>query len=131
MIIPVGSSADVERARWEAHKLAQAHGFDAQASAAIVLATSELATNLVRYAHSGDIELTAVKLEAGWVIDVQSSDLGPGIADVEQAMADGFSTGGGLGGGLPGVKRLMDEFTITSGPSGTRVAARKWSTTRR
>ena len=131
MIVPVGSPADVERARWEAHKLAQEHGFDLEASAAIVLATSELATNLLRYAVSGEIELTAVQLEPGWAIEVQSSDLGPGIANVEQAMADGFSTGGGLGSGLPGVKRLMDEFTITSGPSGTRVVARKWLTTRR
>jgi len=59
-------------------------------------------------------------------IEVISEDKGPGIPNIELAMQDGFSTCGGLGGGLPGVKRLMDEFEITSNEAGTRIVARKW-----
>ena len=129
--IPVGSDADVERARWEAGNLARTHGFARSDVSAVALAVSELARNLVRYARAGEITLDVVEnASANEAIEIESTDAGPGIADVAQALEDGFSTGGGLGGGLGGVRRLMDDFSITSGPSGTRIVTRKWSTTR-
>ena len=96
----------------------------------VALAVSELATNLVRYAQEGTIVLSSVAGSAGTGIQVESWDVGPGIADLEQALEDGFSTGGGLGSGLPAVRRLMDEFTIATGPSGTRIVVRTWATNR-
>jgi serine/threonine-protein kinase RsbT len=89
------------------------------------LATLELASNLVRYAEAG--RMTIDEDAAGLVL--VSTDAGPGIADVAQAMTDGFSTGGGLGFGLPAVRRLMDAFTIASDPAGTRIRACKWRRT--
>ncbi len=101
-------------------------GFGAADTGAIVLAVSELATNLLRYAKNGEIVLVPLERVDSVGIQIESRDVGPGIADVNRAMEDGFSTGQGLGGGLPGVRRLMDEFTITSGSTGTTIQARKW-----
>jgi serine/threonine-protein kinase RsbT len=93
---------------------------------AIVLAVSELATNLVRYAPGGEVVVATCARDLGRGIAVSSCDGGPGIADVEQALRDGFSSGSGLGSGLPAVRRLMDDFTLTTSPAGTRIEARKW-----
>jgi serine/threonine-protein kinase RsbT len=129
--IPVGSDPDVERARREAGNLARTLGFARRDVDVVALATSELARNLVRYARGGEITLDVVGSgSATEAIEIESIDDGPGIADVAQALEDGFSTGGGLGGGLGGVRRLMDDFSITTGPSGTRIVTRKWSTAR-
>jgi serine/threonine-protein kinase RsbT len=131
--LSVAAPADAARARRAARALALRLGFGAPAAEEVALAVSELATNLVRYARGGEIVLAAAAAEpAGRAgreasgVHVESLDRGPGIADLARAMEDGFSTGGGLGGGLPAVRRLMDEFAITSGPAGTRVVARKW-----
>ena len=71
--------------------------------------------------------MIAIKQDGGAGIELIAEDEGPGIPDLEQAMQDGFSTNRGLGGGLPGVKRLMDEFHITSEMgTGTRIITRKW-----
>jgi serine/threonine-protein kinase RsbT len=90
---------------------------------------SELASNLFFHARGGrTITLIGVRRNGAVGIEVIAQDEGPGIDDVEAAMLDGFTTNGGLGGGLPGVERLMDEFEIESAPgTGTRVVARKWS----
>jgi serine/threonine-protein kinase RsbT len=117
---------DVERARRTARSLARRLGFAAADCEAIALATSELATNLLRYAPGGAVRLSTVDGVGGRGVRVESRDSGPGIADPERAMADGFSTGGGLGHGLPAVRRLMDTFHMTSGPEGTTVIAGKW-----
>ena len=101
-------------------------GFDRHDAEAILLAVSELATNLVRYAPGGELVVSIVSEANGVGILIQSSDPGPGIADVELALRDGYSTSGGLGSGLPGVRRLMDDFTIVTSPSGTSIEARKW-----
>ena len=93
---------------------------------AVALASQELATNLLRYAIGGRLVLSVVASHGLAGIEVESQDDGPGIPDIMQAMADGYSTGGGLGSGLPGVRRLMDEFSIRSGPEGTNVVTRKW-----
>ena len=126
----VGSRADAERARREARALAVEARFGVEDTEALALAVSELATNLVRYARGGELTLSLVNGDAGTGIEVESRDAGPGIPDVALAMRDGFSTGGGLGSGLPGARRLMDEFEISSAAGGTRIVARKWPTGR-
>jgi serine/threonine-protein kinase RsbT len=103
-------------------------GLDRTEVESVALATTELATNLLKYARHGNITLIPLKPISGAAgIEVVSGDEGPGIPDVAAAMQNGHSTGGGLGGGLPGVNRLMDEMEITTGPSGTRIVARKWA----
>jgi serine/threonine-protein kinase RsbT len=120
--IEVREDADVERASRGARTLAHALGFDRADAEAVTLAVSELATNLMRYATSGSIEVQTV----ADCLEVHSRDSGPGIVDTDAALRDGFSTAGGLGGGLGGVRRLMDEFELSSSPGGTTVVCRKW-----
>lgn len=124
--LPVCAAADVERVRRAARSLATDQGFTPADTERVVLAVSELATNLRRYALDGEVVLSVLAGPGGAGLAVESHDLGPGIPDLARALEDGFTTGGGLGGGLPGVRRLMDEFEITSAPSGTHVLARKW-----
>lgn len=94
----------------------------------LATAVSELAHNLVRHAtRGGTITLTVLRRSDKIGIEVTAEDDGPGIPDVTLAMQDGFSSTDGLGSGLPGVKRLMDDFEITSTVgTGTRIVARKW-----
>jgi serine/threonine-protein kinase RsbT len=125
--LTVAGVSDAERARRAARDLLVALGFGTEATAEVVLAVSELAMNLVRYATGGRLLLTALATPTRTGIEVLSQDDGPGIPDVALAMEDGYSTGQGLGSGLPAVRRLMDEFEISSDPAGTRVMARKWS----
>lgn len=122
----IASRSDVEEARRETRAAMCALGFGSSEAEAVVLAVSELATNLVRYAHNGRITIDAVSMGLRFGVIVQSIDGGPGIADVHRALTDGFSTGDGLGSGLPAVRRLMDEFEIVSGPDGTHIRACKW-----
>lgn len=122
----VATLADADRARQEARALAGALGFNKADTEMVALATRELATNLVRYAAGGRLFLGVLDENGSLGIEIESCDTGPGIADLGLAMEDGYSTGGGLGSGLPGVRRLMDDFQISSGPSGTQVKARKW-----
>ncbi len=125
-VVSVSDRIDVDRARREARAAAAAVGFGRVDAERVALAASELATNLLRYAHDGAITIALVGGERGIGVSIESRDAGPGIADVEQALRDGFSTGGGLGSGLPGVRRLVDEFTIATGPEGTTIEARAW-----
>jgi serine/threonine-protein kinase RsbT len=124
--VRVASQLDVEQVRRVTRVLAAKAGFDRHQAEAIVLAISELATNLVRYAPGGELRVAIVSTQAGMGLAIQSQDAGPGIADVALALQDGFSTSGGLGGGLPAVRRLMDEFEISTSPSGTHIEAHKW-----
>ena len=117
---------DVERIRREARSLAARVGFNLVDAETVALAVSELAANLLRYAPGGELKVTTCSGETGEGIVIESRDSGPGIADVDLALQDGYSTGGGLGSGLPAVRRLMDDFAITTGPTGTRIEARKW-----
>jgi serine/threonine-protein kinase RsbT len=99
--------------------------FDATSAQMIATAVSELATNIVRYATVGEIRLRSLEPRAG--IEILATDRGPGIEDTELAMSENYSSQRSLGLGLPGVKRLMDEFEIESTPGvGTRVVGRKW-----
>jgi serine/threonine-protein kinase RsbT len=126
-IVPIESDSDIVVARQRGRAIGSELGFGAGDQAMIATAISELARNIVSYAVRG--EITVRKLDEGSRrgILVVSRDQGQGIRDIPQAMRDGYSTSGGLGLGLPGVKRLMDEFEIESEPGrGTRVTIRKW-----
>ncbi len=102
-------------------------GFDETPSQMIATAVSELVRNILKYAGTGEIRLRRVKGLGRRGIEIEAVDRGPGIADCEAAMHDHFSSGGTLGLGLPGVKRMMDEFSLESTPGeGTRVTTRKW-----
>ena len=128
VIIRVTEKHHVAQARQAARALAEAMGFERVATFSLATSVSELANNLFFHAaRGGAITLVALRREGEVGVEVIAEDDGPGIPDVEQAMQDGFSTTGGLGSGLSGVRRLMDEFEIASTVGvGTRVVARKW-----
>jgi serine/threonine-protein kinase RsbT len=125
--VRIESDVDIVTARQKGRELARTLGFSTTDLALIATAISELARNIVLYAPGGEIALKAAEGHNGVGIVVVAADAGPGIADVAQAVEDGYSTSGGLGLGLGGVRRLMDEFDIASGAGrGTRVVAKKW-----
>lgn len=125
--IPIGTGADIVTARLEGRRLASEAGFCGSDLTVIATAISELARNIVEYARGGEIILTVVEEANQKGFRVEARDQGPGIPNIELALQDGYSTGGGLGLGLPGTKRLMDDFWITSGNSkATIVVATKW-----
>ncbi len=124
--MPIRSRLDADQARREARRLAVSLGFDRGDAETVALAASELAMNLHRYAVKGEIVLRVVEDGARRGLEIESQDAGPGIADPELALRDGYTTGGGLGSGLPSVRRLTDDFELTTQPSGTRIVARKW-----
>jgi serine/threonine-protein kinase RsbT len=127
-ITAIASQVDIECVRRAARALVTEHQVDRTDAECVVIAVSELATNLLHYAFHGEIEMGVVYGPRGLGIRIESRDLGPGIADVSRALRDGYSSGKGLGSGLPGVMRLMDDFAIDSGPAGTRITACKWTT---
>jgi serine/threonine-protein kinase RsbT len=125
--VPINSDQDIVAARQKGRSLAAALGFSSGDATLIATAISELARNIITYAKSGEIRLTVINGSARQGIQLVARDQGPGIPDVLQALRDGFSTSGSLGLGLPGVKRLVDEFEIASEENrGTTVTARKW-----
>jgi serine/threonine-protein kinase RsbT len=125
--VAINSDQDIVTARQKGRALAMEAGFSTGDATLIATAISELARNIVSYARRGEITLKIVNASIRQGILIVASDNGPGIPDIRQAMRDGFSTSGSLGLGLPGVRRLMDEFEITSQPGkGTTVAVKKW-----
>lgn len=125
--LPIENELDVSRAVLHAGNFCAALGFDRSRSQMVSTAVSELARNIVKYATRGEVILCSVVRGVSTGIEVVVEDEGPGIENVHQAMEDHFSTGGTLGLGLPGIKRMMDEFAIESKPGrGTRVTIRKW-----
>lgn len=125
--VTINSDQDIVLARQKGRALATEFGFAAGDATLIATAISELARNIVSYARKGKITLKIVNGPDRQGLSIVASDNGPGIPDVRLAMRDGFSTSGSLGMGLPGVRRLMDEFQITSQPGrGTTVAVKKW-----
>jgi serine/threonine-protein kinase RsbT len=125
--IAVRCDADIVLVRQQARTLAKEMGFSPSDLTLIATALSELARNIVSYARQGEIILSQIRQESRRGISIIARDHGPGIADIQRAMLDGYSTGKGLGLGLPGTKRLMDEFEITSSVGqGTTVKATKW-----
>jgi serine/threonine-protein kinase RsbT len=125
--VPINSDQDIVSARQKGRAMATELGFSSGDATLIATAISELARNIVSYAQQGQITLKMVNGLNRRGIAVIASDDGPGITDIRQALRDGYSTSGSLGLGLPGVRRLMDEFEITSQPGrGTIVAVKKW-----
>lgn len=126
--VAVRDEYDVSRARVAATTLAEQAGFSRGAAYRLATAVSELATNLVFHAtRGGVISLSTMTRDGRTGIEVVAEDQGPGIADIGLAMTDGHSTNGGLGSGLPGCRRLVDEFEIQSEAGrGTRVVIRLW-----
>lgn len=127
-IIPIEREPDVIVARQEGRSLAQRLGFSAVDQARITTAISELARNIVVYGEKGIVTIREVEADSGKRgIEVRFDDEGPGIADIDRAMGQGFTSGKGLGAGLPGTQRLMDEFEIKSAPGeGVHITIRKW-----
>lgn len=102
-------------------------GFDEAPARMIATAVSELVRNILKYAGSGEVSLRSISSSSGKGVEIEALDHGPGISDCEAALQDHYSSGGTLGMGLPGVRRLMDDFKLDSSPgNGTRVTARKW-----
>lgn len=116
--VTIGSARDLVQARQQGRELACTLGFSSTQATLIAAVISELARNIVEYAGRGEIVLHADG-DAGMVISARDS--GPGIADMQLALRPGFSTSGGLGLGLPGVRRIADRFEIESGTTGTVV----------
>jgi len=125
--IAILSDSDVVKARQVGRTLAASLGFSQTDQALIATAISELARNIVLYARSGEVRVDALRNGGRRGMLVIARDDGPGISDIERAMEPGFSTSGGLGLGLPGVRRLMDDLKVESKRGrGTTVTARKW-----
>jgi serine/threonine-protein kinase RsbT len=126
-VVAIGTAADIVRARQEGRSLAGRIGFNGSELAVIATAISELARNILEYAQTGEISFGPVQDGNRNGIQILARDSGPGISDVPRALQTGDTTGKGLGMGLPGVRRLMDEFDISSRPGlGTTVRVRKW-----
>ena len=114
-------------ARQRGRALATQLGFTSGDATIVATAISELARNIVLYAKKGEVAVSPMEGADAWGLLITARDEGDGIPDVRQAMQDGYSTSGRLGVGLPGVKRLMDEFEIVSEIGrGTTVTVKKW-----
>ncbi len=125
--VPIDRDVDIVTARQLGRELAAEAGFTGSDLTLIATAISEVARNIVVYAERGEIRLGRTDRNGREGIEVVAADEGPGIPDIQQAMQDGFSTGRSLGLGLPGARRLMDEFEIVSEVGkGTVVTMRKW-----
>lgn len=125
--IHIDSEPDIVVARQQGRALAAELGFSPGDLALVATAISEVTRNIIEYAGCGELLLRLIGDRSRRGIELVASDLGPGIPDLELAMQDGYSTGGGLGLGLPGAKRLMDEFEIESAVGrGTVVRMKKW-----
>lgn len=121
------SEQDVVRARQHARAWAVAIGFSLVEQTKIVTAASELARNAVEYGGGGKLRMRWLVNSIRQGLRMDFVDEGPGIPNVREALEDGFSTGGGLGLGLSGARRLMSEFELDSAPGkGTRVSVTRW-----
>lgn len=125
--ITINRGDDVILARDYAREMAQEIGFDIIEQTRISTATCELSRNAHQFASNGKVTITGLVSGDNRGIEIAVEDRGPGIPDIKQAMQDGFSTNNGLGFGLPGARRLMDEFEIESRMGmGTTVKIKKW-----
>jgi serine/threonine-protein kinase RsbT len=126
-VTPIRSDLDIVVARTRSRDLAKVLGFSVIDQARIATAVSELARNIFLYAAVGDVTVRTVEQRHRRGIEIICADQGPGIADIDQVMQDGYSTSRGMGIGLPGARRLMDDFQIRSQDGcGTTVTCRKW-----
>jgi serine/threonine-protein kinase RsbT len=126
--VAIRTDADVVTARQEARTMGAALGFTSTDLTLLATAISEIARNITTYAGEGEVSLRVVREGARQGIEVEAVDEGPGIANVELAMQDGYTTGNGLGLGLPGTRRLVDDFELDTTPgAGTRIRMVKWT----
>ena len=126
-IQPIRSPEDIVRVRQVTRERAVAQGFSLVDQTKIVTAASELARNTLDYGGGGEVTIDVVHDGMRKGVRLVFVDQGPGIADLEMALKDGYTTGGGLGLGLSGARRLSSEFSIESKPGeGTRVAITRW-----
>ena len=127
LLVPIASDVDVVTARQQGRSVAANAGFSSGDQTVIAAAISELARNILMYARRGEITLNVLTNGDRQGVVVVARDQGPGIPDVARALQDGYSTSGGLGLGLPGARRLMDEFDVSSVVGkGTTVTMKKW-----
>ncbi|HMG42667.1 MAG TPA: anti-sigma regulatory factor [Acidimicrobiales bacterium] len=125
--ISITTDADIVKARQVGREMAATGGCGATDLTMVATAISEIARNMLTHAGRGELQLELVDDTGRRSLLITAHDEGPGIADVKRALEDGFTTGDGLGLGLPGARRLMDEFTIITKPRrGTTVIMRKW-----
>jgi serine/threonine-protein kinase RsbT len=126
--VVIRSDFDIVLARAAARDMAKRLGFGAIDQARIATAVSELARNIFLYAGAGSVSVRPLEQQGRRGIEIVCQDKGPGIADTATVMQDGYSTSRGMGVGLPGARRLMDEFDLRSEVGvGTTVTCRKWS----
>jgi serine/threonine-protein kinase RsbT len=125
--VGIRADGDIVTARQQGRALAQRIGFVGSDLTVIATAISELGRNILQYAGSGEIILRPTHASSRCGLLIVARDEGPGIADIALAMQDGYTTSNGLGLGLPGTRRLMDEFDIDSAAGrGTTVTVKKW-----
>ena len=125
----IRSDLDIVIARTLARDTAKSLGFGAIDQARIATAVSELARNIFLYAGTGSVTVREIEKNGRKGVEIICEDQGPGIANIDLVMQDGYSTSRGMGMGLPGARRLMDEFTIHSQQGiGTTITCRKWRT---
>ena len=128
IIITINNEFDIVLARQKGREVSKELQFGGVDQARITTAISELARNIYLYAGSGQITIDVLEDNGRKGIQISAEDNGPGINDIRMVLQDGFSTSGGLGAGLPGVKRLMDSFDIDSMPgNGTKITITKWA----
>ena len=126
-VLPIRTQEDIVRVRQATREHAVAHGFSLVDQTKLVTAASELARNTLDYGNGGEVEIERLMDGIRKGLRLTFSDQGPGIQDLEKALTDGYSTGGGLGLGLSGARRLSNEFTIDSAPGkGTRIMIARW-----
>jgi serine/threonine-protein kinase RsbT len=125
--VAIRAERDIVTARQSVREASKRLGFSVIDTTRVVTAASELARNILKYAGTGVMRWRLLEKDAPPGIELCFEDQGPGIPDIEQALLEGYSSAGGLGMGLPGAKRLVDEMEITSAADkGTRVLVRKW-----
>lgn len=125
--IPVASDEDVVRVRQIVRSAAQEAGFNLVDQTKIITAASELARNTLIHGGGGSVSVRTLDKHDRLGVEITFVDEGPGIPDIDQALEDGFTTGSGMGLGLGGAKRLVNQFDIESGPEGTRVSIIRWT----
>ena len=126
-VLPIRTQEDIVRVRQATREHAVAHGFSLVDQTKLVTAASELARNTLDYGNGGEVEIARLIDGMRKGLRLTFSDQGPGIEDLQKALTDGYSTGGGLGLGLSGARRLSNDFNIESAPGkGTRVMIARW-----
>lgn len=127
VVLPIRSQEDIVRVRRVTRENAVAQGLSLVDQTKLVTASSELARNTLDYGGGGEVEIARLEESPRKGVRLTFVDRGPGIPDVEAALRDGFTTGGGLGLGLGGARRLSNEFSIESKPGqGTRIVIGRW-----